>query len=335
MTLHLTEQSSTLRLRAGRLLVELDEQVLAEVPARKVREVVVWGNVRLTTPALAFLLRQGVGVLYVSLEGQLYGQAGAVPNPPPALLRAQLQAQGHPLELASSFVAGKLRSALAVLQRLSRQGPTQAMLKGHRPPASTGQQRELEEALEALPRVRDLDRLRGLEGNAARAYFAGLQGVLSPYGFTGRNRRPPTDAVNAALSYGYILLLGRALLALRLAGLHPELGLLHTEGRRNPALAFDLMEEFRVPVVDVVVISAFLRGELRPDAHSEARDGGVYLSDVGRKVLLRLLEERFAKEAQHPLGFRQPYQQLIETQAARLKAALLGREPYTPYYLWR
>ncbi|GIW36154.1 MAG: CRISPR-associated endonuclease Cas1 1 [Meiothermus sp.] len=323
MTLHLTEQSSTLRLRQGRLLVELDEQILAELPARKVRGVVVWGNVRLTTPALAFLLRQGVPVLYATLDGQLYGQAIAPLGHSPEVLRAQMQAQQAHLPLARGFVEGKLRSGLSVLERLACQVPVEPYLQ------------ELHAALMALPQAPHLEALRGVEGNAARAYFAGLQAVLSPYGFSGRNRRPPTDAVNASLSYGYMVLLGRVLLALHLAGLHPELGLLHAEGRRAPALAFDLMEEFRVPVVDAVVVGAFLRAELTPEKHSEARNGGVYLNDAGRKTLLRLLETRFAQEAQHPKGFRKPYQQLIETQAARLKAAILDRATYTPFYLWR
>lgn len=323
MTLHLSEQGATLRLRQGRLRLELEGQTLAELPARKVREVVLWGNVRLTTPALAFLLRQGVPVLYATLEGQLYGQAIALQGLAPEVLRAQLQAQQAPVAFARGFLQGKLRSSLALLERLSRQAPTGP------------QQTEIRAALEALPQTRSLEALRGIEGNAARAYFAGLQAVLSPYGFTGRSRRPPTDPVNAALSYGYMVLLGRSLLALHLAGLHPELGLLHAEGRRAPALAFDLMEEFRVAVVDAVVVGAFLRSELRPGPHAEARDGGVYLNDVGRKTLLRSLEARFAQETQHPKGFRKTYQALVETQAARLKAAILGREPYTPFYLWR
>lgn len=323
MTLHLTEQSSILRLRAGRLQVELEEQPLFEAPARKVRAVVVWGNVRLTTPALAFLLRQGVMVWYASLEGQLYGQASQPAWFSPELLRAQLQAQQQPLGLAQCFIEGKLRSSLSLLGRLSRQGDTRAA------------QAELEQALQALEGVQSLEALRGLEGNAARAYFGGLEPVLGRFGFTGRSRRPPLDAVNAALSYGYTLLLGRVRLALHLAGLHPELGLLHAEGRRNPALAFDLMEEFRAAVVDASVIPAFVRDELRPEAHSEAREGGIYLNEAGRKVLLRLIEARFAKDTQHPKGFRKTYQGLIEVQAARLKAALLGREVYTPYYLWR
>jgi CRISPR-associated protein Cas1 len=269
------------------------------------------------------LLRQGVPVLYATLEGQLYGQATAPQGLAPEVLRAQLLAQQSPLPLAQSFVEGKLRSGFSVLERLSRQAPVQAQLQ------------EMEAALKALRSASSLEALRGVEGGAARAYFAGLQAVLSPYGFAGRNRRPPTDAENAALSYGYMVLLGRTLLALHLAGLHPELGLLHAEGRRAPALAFDLMEEFRVPVVDAVVTAAFLRGELDPKQHAEPRNGGVYLGDTGRKVLLRLLEERLNQEAQHPKGFRKPYQELLETQAARLKAAILGREPYTPFYLWR
>lgn len=323
MTLHLTEQSATLRLRQGRLRVELDQQTLAELPARKVRAVVVWGNVRLTTPALAFLLRQGVLVLYATLEGQLYGQATAPQGLAPEVLRAQLLAQQNPLPPAQSFLLGKLRSGLTVLERLTRRFPVEPYAQ------------ELRAALEALPQVAHLEALRGVEGNAARAYFAALRCALSPFGFTGRNRRPPTDAVNAALSYGYMVLLSRTLLALNLAGLHPELGLLHAEGRRAPALAFDLMEEFRVPVVDLIVTAAFLRGELDPKKHAETRSGGVYLGDTGRKLLLRLLEERLNQEAQHPKGFRKPYQELIEIQAARLKAAILGREVYTPFYLRR
>lgn len=313
MTLHLTRQGATLRLRAGRLLLEEEGREVASFPARKVRQVAVWGNVRLSTPALVFLLRQGVPVFFLSLEGFLHGVAGSFPEPHPDHLRAQLAASSLPL--ARAFVAGKLRSALALLARFG-------LLEAE----------EVALALAQAEAARDLDRLRGAEGRGSRAYFAGLGRLLEPYGFRGRTRRPPTDPVNAALSYGYTLLLGRSLVALRLAGLHPEVGFLHAEGRRAPALALDLMEEFRVPVVDQAVLSAFRRGRLTP-AHAEPREGGVYLNEEGRRVLIALLEERFLEEATHPLGFRKPYGELLEVQAQRLKAALLGRGPYTPFYL--
>jgi len=119
MTLHLLEQSATLRLRQGRLCLELDEAPLVQVPARKVRAVVVWGNVRLT-----FLLRQGVPVLYASLEGQLYGQASTPQGLAPEVLRAQLKAQQAPLALARGFLGGKLRTAAVLVERLARQAPS-------------------------------------------------------------------------------------------------------------------------------------------------------------------------------------------------------------------
>lgn len=233
--------------------MEEEGREVAGFPARQVRSVALWGNVRLSTPALVFLLRQGVPVFFYSLEGFLHGVAGAYPDPHPAHLRAQFAAEGLPL--ARAFVVGKLRSALALLER-------------HRLPEAGG----VVEALARAEGASELERLRGAEGEGSRVYFQGLARLLGPYGFGGRTRRPPRDPVNAALSYGYALLLGRVLVAVRLAGLHPEVGFLHAEGRRSPALALDLMEEFRVPVVDQVVLSAFRRGLLTP-SHAEVREG--------------------------------------------------------------
>lgn len=313
MVIHLIHQGATLRLRQGRLLLESEGVALRSFPARQVRQVVVWGNVRLSTPALTFCLRQGVPVLFLSQDGLLYGVAAAFPDPHPDHLRAQFAQD--PLPLARAFVVGKLRSAMVMLKRHGLPG-----------------KEAVEEALEQAMRSRQLDRLRGAEGLGSRAYFAGLSYLLGEYGFQGRTRRPPQDPVNAALSYGYALLLGRVLLAVRLAGLHPEVGFLHSEGRRNPSLALDLMEEFRIPVVDQVVISAFRRGGLAP-AHAEVRNGGVYLNEEGKRILITLLEERFLQEATHPLGFRKAYGELLGVQAARLKAAILKGEAYTAFHI--
>ncbi|MFN4073972.1 MAG: CRISPR-associated endonuclease Cas1 [Thermus sp.] len=312
MTLHLLTQGATLRLRQGRLLLEVEGVSLRSYPARQVRQVAVWGNVRLSTPALVFLLKQGATVLFLSLDGFLYGYAASFPDPNPATLRAQFAQD--PLPLARAFVLGKLRSARVLLDRLGLPGS-----------------QLLQEALAQAAGASHLGALRGAEGLGSRAYFLGLRELLRPWGFEGRNRRPPRDLVNAALSYGYALLLGRALLAVRLAGLHPEVGYLHAEGRRNPALALDLMEEFRIPVVDHVVLSALRRGKLGLE-HAEMREGGVYLSEEGKRILIPLLEERFLQEATHPLGFRKTYGELLEVQAARLKAAILKGKPYSPFY---
>ncbi|AFV75892.1 uncharacterized protein predicted to be involved in DNA repair [Thermus oshimai JL-2] len=100
MHLYLAHQGGTLRLRQGRLLLEGEEDPIASFPARQVRGVALFGNVRLSTPALVFLLRQGAALHFFSLEGALHGSAGA--HPDPEVLKAQLQAP--PLPLARAFV---------------------------------------------------------------------------------------------------------------------------------------------------------------------------------------------------------------------------------------
>lgn len=326
MTLHLLEQVSALRLAGGRLRLEVDGSVIADVPARKVRQVVVHGNVRISTPALRFCLQNGVNVLFTSLEGFLYGWAQGQSSLDPVRLKAQFEAASSPegLQIARLLVQAKLRSCLVAGRRFAQLGYS---VSSHLD--------EIASSIESAAQATGLDQLRGHEGLGSRAYFACLALALGSYGFSGRHRRPPTDLVNAALSYGYAILLGKVLLALQLAGLHPEIGLLHAQTRRNPALALDLMEEFRVPVVDVVVIQLLRKGALEGLQHSEPRNGGVYLNEPGRKILVRALETRLAESALHPAGFSKPYTDLIETQASLLLAAIVRGKPYTPFSLWR
>lgn len=322
-TLHLTYQGARLRLRAGRFLVETNEgKVVASLPARKVRRVVVHGNVGLTTPALIFLLRQGAPVYFLSQHGQYYGVASAQRPPAPDRIERQLMLLTSPrrLQLARSFVRAKLASQREYLRRNG------AGIQSLEP---------LSQAIEDATATQDLEQLRGVEGNASRHYFQTAGAFLSQHGFHSRNRRPPRDPVNAALSYGYAILLATVASAIESAELHPEIGISHTTSRRKPALALDLMEEFRVPVVDISVFNAFRRNRLTPEA-TETRGTGVFLNDLGRKRLLEILEERFAQKVRHPQdgGYR-TYEEMIFMQAQRLAGAIVHGKPYQPFYLLR
>jgi len=318
------EQGSTLRLRSGRLQIEIDGQVITDVASRKVGLVVVHGNVLLSTPALRFFMRQDVPVIYCSTRGRVYGTVAAVSLPPAKRLRAQFafSSSDQANTLARAFLEGKLRSSATFLARFSARAP--------------GVQRkswEIDSLRESLPDHTDPARLRGIEGLAARYYFSALGEVLEPYGFRYRSARPPKDPVNAALSYGYTLLLGRTLLAVRIAGLHPEVGFLHVESRRAPALALDLMEEYRTPIVDAVVVNAFLQGRLRPNEHFEDARGGIYLNDAGKKAFIPLLEKRFLVEIKHPLGTKRALEAMIAFSAQIVAAAVEGRRAYQPFFL--
>lgn len=316
-TLHLTPQGAKLRLRAGRLLLEdRDGQPILSAPARKVRRVAVHGNVSLTTPALNFLLKNNGSVYFISQQGKLYGQAASFALPDPKRIVRQLSlSPEEQLEIARAILLAKVRSQSEYLRR-SGVALSETALPHWASKLRTAQ---------------NLDKLRGFEGAASRAYFELLAGPLSALGFSGRRRRPPTDPVNAALSYGYAILLSLTTTALLVAEVHPEIGVLHTTGRRKPALALDLMEEFRVAVVDAPIVRAFKRGWLN---HGDARREGnaVLLNDEGKKKVIEALETRLSFV---PAGEKDDYRGLVFRQAERLAAAIVHAKPYSGYFLIR
>lgn len=317
--MHLANQGSKLRLRSGRLVVTgPDGAVLGSVPARKVRRVVVHGNVGITTPALTFLLRQEVTVTFVSLSGRMYGMAASLPLPAADRIAKQLELarSGYALEFARAFVQAKISSQIEHLRRKGESGRTI---------------QEIRSWLRQLERTATLEKVRGLEGMASRLYFSRLASLLPQLGFEKRLRRPPRDAVNATLSYGYAMLLGTVASALVHAGLHTEIGLLHVTGRRKPSLALDLMEEFRVAMVDIPVISGFLRGRLRA-SEAVVTQNGVVLGDELKKNLIEIFEERLASPS--PVG-KKSYEELIFYQAERLAAAIVHGKRYRPFVLPR
>jgi CRISPR-associated protein Cas1 len=145
-----------------------------------------------------------------------------------------------------------------------------------------------------LPEAGSREEIMGLEGAAARAYFQAWAVCVDPaFGFTGRNRRPPLDVVNSALSFGYAILLSEAVSALVATGLDPAIGFLHSEHDGRPSLALDLVEEFRPLVVDQVVMEALRRRRLRPEHGRRDEDrGGVLLTAAGREVVVDGYERR-------------------------------------------
>jgi len=316
-TLHLSHQGGKLRLRTGRLvLTDPDGTVLHDVPARKVRRVVVHGKVALTTPALVFLLKNGASIHFVSLQGERYGVASSTGLPDPQRFVRQLTLPAdEQLALAKAILSAKVRSQREYLRRSGVYQKYDA-LSGF---------------LNKMGDARNLDELRGFEGMASRAYFGGIAGLLHEVGFYGRRRRPPTDPVNAALSYAYAVLLSLSISAILVAEAHPEIGIFHATGRRRPALALDLMEEFRVPVVDAPIIRAFKRGWLgRDDTRTDGR--AVLLNTQGKKKVIEGLERRLSAQ---PANADSDYRSLVFKQAERLASAIVHGKPYKAFVMPR
>ncbi len=328
-TLYLSEQQSFVKKRDEYLLIQYQDKRTVEVPLNKVSQVVVSGDVTLTTPALHLLLDRGIEVCYLSMYGQFRGRL----SPPVAknafLRRNQYNAhvdEQCALLMARACVKGKLENMRVMLLRANR----------------SLQDTEISEATTAIrlmsQQVADantIGSLLGIEGNGSASYFRVfgklLRGSLT---FTHRRRRPPTDPVNALLSLGYTLLAHQVSSAIQVVGLDPYAGFLHQPRHGRPALALDLMEEFRPIIVDSVVLN-IVNHRILTAQDFEEELGVVLLKPAARKTFYAKFEERLLEELQHPhFGYRTSYRRCIELQARLLAKWLADEIPeYPPLYV--
>jgi CRISPR-associated protein Cas1 len=293
----------------------------------------LFGNVQLSAQALRELAAREVPVLHLSYGGWL----AAVTTPPPhkniELRRRQFEAAdnaGTCLQLAQAFTAGKIRNQRTLLRRNARELPTEALVM-------------MAEMRRKTEQADGLERLLGLEGTAARTYFAHFSRMFKTptpedephFDFNGRNRRPPRDPVNALLSFMYAMLMKDMLVTLIGVGFDPYLGFYHQPKYGRPALALDVMEEFRPLVADSVVISLINNGEIRPGDFI-ARAGAVALTDSGRRRVLEAYERRLDTLVTHPLfGYQLSYRRIFEVQVRLLARFLLGEISHYPAFCTR
>lgn len=326
-TLYVVEPGAQIEKEYHRLLVTKEDEVILRVPLQQVSQVVLVGPVGVTTPALYALLAAQVPVLLVRRTGRLAGRL--LPVTPRNLPLRQAQYRRNEdkefaLQMAKAIVLGKLRNQRVVALRVLR----------NRALSDQTHMEILYDAEAKAQRASDMEALLGLEGKGARAYFAIYQQAFDPsWGFQRRTRRPPQDPVNALLSLGYALLGQTLMTALEAAGLDPYLGFFHGEKYGRPALALDLLEEFRAPFVDSLVMSVLNRRLLKRNdfGHSEGR--GVYLHQRGLKVFLREFGDRLESPVK-PLGLGRAlsYRKVFEVQARRMAKAVLGEAAlYEPF----
>jgi CRISPR-associated protein Cas1 len=332
--LYLGIQGAHARIEAGRVLVESpQEQKLLDIPSGSVERIVCFGAVGISAGLRSWALASGVDLVFLSRRGSYLGHAWAAAGQHRiARLRAQLAVADdgtRMLPFARAVVDAKVRKQVTLLQRFARRDNHETVLR------ACGQ---MEQLLVMLPDCGTRDELMGIEGAAAREYFAALsQLVPEEMRFPGRSRRPPADLINAALSYGYAIILGETVSALCAAGLDPAIGLLHAEQDRRPSLALDLMEEFRPLVADQVVIAAARRGELRPEhGHREENLHGVLLTRAGREILIAGYERRMLQHTKGALpGLSGSLRRHLYRQAQRLAAYISDPQATWTGLSWR
>ncbi len=321
--LHLLEPDTVLGCKGGRLELRRKGERLHSSRAIDVSHVVVYGNATVTSAAVRAITETGGTVAWCSWSG--WPRAFATPVRKTDARRRIAQHRAHLVgapDICRALVVGKLRNQRTILRRL-----------GDPLVASAGAL--LKTSVTAAENASDVQSLLGVEGAAARAYFAAFSSMLradvGDFAFEGRNRRPPRDPVNALLSFAYSLLIRDVTVALVVAGLDPYVGVYHRPGFARPALALDLMEEFRPLIADSTVVRAINNGEVRRGDFIVSRTSAT-LTQTGRRKFIASYERRIRDELQHPVyGYRVSYRRCLELQARMLASVLVGELPaYRP-----
>lgn len=337
-TLYVQSPGSYLHLDHDTVRVELEGATRARVPLHHVGAVVVFGNVMVSPFLVQNLAAAGKSLVWMTRSGRFSGRLEG-PTSGNVLLRcAHFEAARDPataLGLARRVVAGKLQNSRNVLLRAARETENEADRA-----RLSGAALEHARAIAALRASPTLDELRGLEGNAARAYFGAFSSMLrfnrAHFAFSERSRHPPLDRLNALLSFLYAILANDCAGACEAVGLDPQVGFLHALRPGRSSLALDLMEEFRAPLADRLALTLINRNQLKPDDFVERPGGAINLTDDARKSVLAAYQNRKSESLTHPFtGHSLPFGLVPHVQARLLARHLRGDTPSYPPFILR
>lgn len=338
-TLYAMTEGAWLRKDGANVVMEVEQQERARIPVHMLEGLVCFGRIGLSPQLLGYCMTEGITVTYLSPNGRFLARVEGPVSGNVLLRRAQYRrsddADGA-ATIVRHLLAGKIHNQRAVLARGWRD-------RGARLPDAVA----FRHALKRLKRIpqrllqeHDIDVLRGLEGEAAQAYFSVFDQLIAidapTLRFSGRSRRPPLDPFNALLSFLYTLLTHDCRSALETVGLDPAVGYLHRDRPGRPSLALDLAEEFRPLLGERLALSLINRKQLGVRDFRSMDNGAVVLSDDARKTVLVAYQERKREEVMHPfLGEKVPIGLLPCLQAQLLARHLRGDLDGYPPFLWK
>lgn len=323
--LHILEPGTSVGRTGEQLKITRRDQPVEKFPANQVGQLVLHSFSQISTQALHFCRDQGIGVHFISGGGRYIGSFDT--------------RQGSIQRRIRQFAAlSQPEQCLALAQKLvlcRGQSQRKFLMRGLRG-AATGSEElkaaiaQMKLVLRQVSKAGSLESLLGIEGNLAALYFGVLGDLVGDQvdgllRFDRRNRRPPKDRFNALLGFGYALLLKDVINAILVVGLEPALGFYHQPRTQASPLALDLMEIFRVPLVDMPIVAAINRGQWDVEADFEVRGQQVWLSDAGRRKFVSIYERRKQECWKHPVtGYSLSYRRLIELEVRLLEKEWMG-----------
>lgn len=319
-------QGNTVRKKGDRLEVWSREGKVSEAKLREISQLSLYGGVEITTPAMVELMQRGVPVLHYTHGGWFQGICLETTHKNVELRMRQFECATNPqrsLLLARKAVAGKIRNCRTLIRR-------------NDPERSKDSLDLLARLASDAEKASSSESLLGIEGAAAETYFSRFDNMLKTarggFFFENRNKRPPKDPVNAVLSYLYGILVKDLFVTLLAVGFDPYLGFYHRPRYGRPALALDMMEEFRPLIADSIAITLFNNEELSKKDFIET-GLGISLAPEGKRAVIGGYERRLETEIIHPIfGYKVSYRRVLEVQARLLARVISGEiKEYPPF----
>lgn len=336
--LYVTTQGSYLTREGEAVVVKQEDEVRLRVPIHTLESVVCFGRISCSTPLMGLCAERNVTISFLTEHGHFLARVQGPVHGNVLLHRAQYRTADD--ERARTAIARALVLAKVANCRI-------VLLRGARERSEGAKSVELDAAAQKLARVladlegvQELDRVRGMEGEAAQIYFDAFDHLITAakdyFFFRERSRRPPLDNVNALLSFLYTLLVHDCVSALETVGLDPAVGYLHADRPGRAGLALDLMEEFRPFLADRLAITLINRRQVDALGFDKTETGGVLMDDSTRKEVLVAWQKRKQEEIQHPfLGERIGLGLVPYVQALLLARRLRGDLDGYPAFFWR
>lgn len=318
-TLHVVSPKGRVGRSANTLVITIEDNV-EKIPIEDIDSVVIHGSGQITTQAIHLCSSRGVPIQWYSMGGKFMAGTQSVSGRVRQRIR-QFKALSEPdfcVKLARVAITAKVESQLRYLMRATRRnddkrGDTQTQIDA------------LRATLMRLPEAKNLDTIRGLEGHAAKAYFAAMPALISNQATDhlmpkGRTKHPPKDRFNCLLSYGYSLLFGLVHRSLIAVGLEPAFGFFHQPRSAAPPLVLDVMELFRTIIWDMTLAGSVNRAMWNDDSLFCISPGQIWLSESGRKQAIQLFESRLSETFKHPhTGTSVEYSRIVELECRLLE----------------
>lgn len=337
-TLYITSEDLFLSYSNDNVVVNRGDEVTARFPLLNLEGIITFSYAGATPALMGECAKRNIQLTFMTPNGRFLARVNGMSQGNVLLRREQYRIADsdiHSCAIARNMITGKVYNCRWILERA---------LRDHALRINQNWVKDASEQLQRLiPFIRsvtELDSLRGLEGEAAAAYFGSFDELILSqkvdFIFDGRNRRPPQDNVNAMLSFAYTLLANDCAAALESVGLDAYVGLLHRDRPGRKSLALDLEEELRAPFADRLVLT-LINNRIIQDKHFDRQESGtVLLNDNGRKLFLKHWQEKKRDEITHPfLKEKMPWGLVPYIQSLLLARFIRSDIDEYPPFLWK